>query len=202
MVLQSHREAVRAQLTEVNRQHKLVFSLLCGERLRAFLAVINKKGWTDRSRCVSDCLDRLWDSAQRSSPTDETIANMLAQLETVLPEWDDFNNIWESQVASAMSCAWSCVQLLREDDVQHCVDSATSAIECASLYVFSQFEPAANNWTLDQRLSQEVPQRELTKQQADIAFLCGPNILNADELARRRSDNCQWSIPLARDYVE
>jgi len=191
----------RAWLEELDHQAKLLFSLLCAERLRLCLNCLPKVKRNADPDIASRALEYLFRSVtlQSVGTEDEVVRRMLTDCEAMIPEWDEQNYNWAAQATEAGMAITSCLSLYLEDDVQYVLGAADAVVEGVYLHVRSKLGSRADTMRASEYYDLELMQRELAKQKEDVRRLGESQNLDATLVAELRKENEAYLVQVAED---
>lgn len=160
---------LRELLQGLSPQQRLVFGLLCSERLYPnYVAFAREQSWGE-PETLRAALDLAWDAVIDQAPSPELVRQLRTKVEAAEPDTEDFGTILASSALDAAATAGLVLKLLEGDDPDLAVEIASMARDTVDMYVqvidhLDPSDPALESKILVHRLMQA----ELRRQRDDL----------------------------------
>jgi hypothetical protein len=200
-------ESIQDQLNTLAPKAKVVFTLLCAERLQLCLRKLGEMRSDLKPEPVVQALEHAFRVATAEAPFDaDHIRNLLSICELSQPDWDDVQKVWHSQTSDAVVAVQCSLALMLEDSHEEVATAAEVAYQSAQFAVQSLIERTAGardeayyETPVSEIDRHEIVQRELGKQRADLQRLAERDTLDSTFITALRTENARYFIPTAPD---
>jgi uncharacterized protein len=163
---------LRANAEQLSHRAKVVWALLCAERLFPNYQVFHEKHGWGRPDAIREALDWAWQWLTAKSPAKPPAAPLLAAVEAAEPDTEDFDSLYVSPALDAATAAGSLLRLAIEDRVEHLVAVASFSRDTVDMYVQELETMAASDPDLEERIRlHPLMQRELQRQAEDLILV-------------------------------
>jgi uncharacterized protein YjaG (DUF416 family) len=181
--LMLHKTKLFGALESLSKQSRICFAASCCERLipnyRAFWKL---EKWGDANR-LDNTVDLIWAHLEGQEFSSQQINELMALLETIGPDTEDFISLWTGPAVDAVGAVISTLQCCIDGDATHAVAVGWLAVESVYHYLSVVNDPELDVHQADpsfERFVLEAPlmNAELQKQLQDLALLESINELS------------------------
>ena len=186
------------RLEQLDRPQRLLFSLLCSERLLPGYEQFERKAAWGDSAVLKKALQAGFQALLGEEPPSE-IDSLLEQCEAVTPSLEDFS---ELQTVHAQNCGLSVMYALTVIQFGRAEDAAYSAqkvVETVDSYLMLSlgFSSGVFDFAKQQVVNEhELMQRELSEQETEIGELMNVEEVNGELVSSMRARTRAHAIPV------
>jgi len=186
---------IREDLKLLDGKRRLAFGALCCERLLPnYLAFEKDAGWGDFAS-VRESLNYVWRYIFGEIKVLDEIAGAISSCELAAPSSDKFTSLYVTAAQDACFSVCSLLDCIVDEDVGKIVQVATYATDSIDLFIQETDRIDPNDPDLEMKiLAHPLMQRELERQESDIAALRGAEDISRDFLDHRKMSNGDGEI--------
>ena len=194
-MITAHRGVISSNLVVACQRERVLFSLLCSERLRMCCWAFGKEYDYDLS-FVGKTLDLIAHNLKGGAlPND--CPKLIDRLGLVLPSPDDYESALAAQARYGVEAVQNTLRLCLENNPRFGVDTASNVIDAIDNFEYfawniepdcGPFTGNDDNWLLKTELDRQISDSMVVRD------------FNATKIGRLRIENRQFVVPAAIDF--